>query len=317
MAKNSTLAAGIDTGKKVLDVALSRGEDRLRVDNTPSGWDELAGWLKRHRVRRVGIEASGAYEQGVVAALRQKKFIVIVFQPMQVRGYAIFTLKRAKNDRIDARLIALCAEAQTEIKAPPAQCFQGFCEHLTLIEQIEEDIARMKTRLEAFRNERLREQLVADIKRLKAWRRVELKLLRAAIEREDGLGPKLALIESVPGIAERTAIALLVRMPEIGTLSREQAAALAGLAPYDDDSATYTGVRHIAGGRGRLRKSLYAAALPAAFQWNPNLVALYQRLIAKNKSHKSALIACARKLLIYANTVVARGTPWLEARASN
>lgn len=311
MGKHSILAAGIDTGKEALDVALSSGEARLRVDNTVDGWAELATWLKRHRVKRVGIEASGGYERGVVAALRQKGFAVIVFQPIQVRAYATFTLKRAKNDRIDATLIALCAAAKEEVREPIDPRFQAFCEHLTLIEQIEEDIARAKTRLEAFRDERLRELVNGEIKRLKAWRRSELKQLRAAIESEDGLAHKLELIESIPGIAERTAIAVLVRMPEVGTLSREKAAALAGLAPYDDQSGKRDGERHIAGGRARLRRSLFAAALPAAFHWNPNLIHLYRRLIGAGKSHKRALIACARKLLIYANAVVARGTPWI------
>jgi transposase len=116
----------------------------------------------------------------------------------------------------------------------------------------------------------------------------------------------------VPGIGERTALALIIRMPELGQLSREEAAALAGLAPYDDDSGKHRGPRHIAGGRARLRRSLYAAALPAAFRWNRALIDLYRRLHAKGRSHKAALIACARKLVVYANTVVARGTPWLE-----
>jgi transposase len=83
------------------------------------------------------------------------------------------------------------------------------------------------------------------------------------------------------------------------------------LAPFDDDSGTHRGQRHIAGGRSRLRRSLYAAALPAAFQWNPALTALYARLAARGKSHKRVLVACARKLLVYANTVVQRGTPWV------
>ena len=83
-------------------------------------------------------------------------------------------------------------------------------------------------------------------------------------------------------------------------------------APFDDDSGTHKGQRHIAGGRGRLRRSLFAAALPAAFRWNKALVALYARLTASGKAHNAALIACARKLLIYANTVVQRGTPWTE-----
>jgi transposase len=105
-------------------------------------------------------------------------------------------------------------------------------------------------------------------------------------------------------------------MPEIGRVSREQVAALAGLAPFDDDSGDLVGLRHIEGGRERLRKSLYTAALPAAFYWNPQLKMFYRRLTAGGKAHKLALVACARKLLIYANTVVERGTPWTAVRAS-
>ena len=86
---------------------------------------------------------------------------------------------------------------------------------------------------------------------------------------------------------------------------------MAGLAPFDDDSGKHKGERHIAGGRDRLRRSLYAAALPASFRWNAALIALYRRLIARGKTHKLALVACARKLIIYANTVVQRGTPWI------
>ena len=102
----------------------------------------------------------------------------------------------------------------------------------------------------------------------------------------------------------------------IGRLSREQAAALAGLAPYADDSGERVGVRHIAGGRERLRKALYGAALAAAFRWNRQLKIIYRRLTAAGKPHKVALIACARKLLVYANAVVARAAPWTSAGAA-
>jgi transposase len=121
---------------------------------------------------------------------------------------------------------------------------------------------------------------------------------------------------SVPGIGERTAIAIVLRLPELGHIGRE-AAALAGLAPFDDDSGRHKGQRHIAGGRARLRRSLYAAALPAACRWNPALAALYARLIQAGKPHKLALVACARKLLIYANTLVTRGTAWTERPAQS
>ena len=142
-----------------------------------------------------------------------------------------------------------------------------------------------------------------------------LRIVRQ-LRAHDDLARRLDLVLSVPGIGERTALALVIRMPELGRVSREEAAALAGLAPFDDDSGTHKGQRHIAGGRGRLRRSLFAAALPAAFRWNKALVDLYARLTARGKAHNAALIACARKLLIYANTVVARGTPWTERAAT-
>lgn len=312
MTEHTIEAAGIDTGKSTLDVALANGLPGVQAGNDAAGHRKLASWLHAKSVERVGIEASGGYERTVVAHLRKAGFTVIVFQPIQVRAFATYRQQRAKNDRIDATLIATCTAAATAVKDAPDPRLEAFAEPLTLIEQIEEDIARTKTRLEAFRDRRHRDLLGAEIKRLKAWRMAEIKHLVAELRRHRDLARRLELIESVPGIGQRTALALLVRMPELGTLSREQAAALAGLAPFDDDSGKRHGVRRIAGGRTRLRKSLYAAALPAAFQWNPALVSLYRRLTQDGKPHKLALVACARKLVIFANTVVARGTPWIE-----
>ncbi len=148
-----------------------------------------------------------------------------------------------------------------------------------------------------------------EIKRFRGLFKTELKALLAAIRRHRDLSERLDLIASVDGIALRTATAILVRLPEIGRISREQAAALAGLAPYDNDSGERDGARHIAGGRQRLRNSLYGAAFAASFHWNAELIELYKRLIAAGKEHKVALVACTRKLLIFANAVVARGTP--------
>ena len=310
MAKRTTICAGIDTGKRKLDIAVDGSSEQLQIDNTPEGYKMLLVWLRRHRVKRIGIEASGGYEQAVVTELRRKRFVVVVFQPAQVRAYAKFHLQRAKNDKIDAALIAACTAAVKTIHAPPDPRLLPFAEHLTTIDQIKEDISRLKNRLETCRNPRFRQTWKEDIARLEKREKIELKALVAAIRQHRDLAERLDLINSVDGIGLPTAVAILVRMPEIGRISREQAAALAGLAPYDDDSGKYAGARHIDGGRDRLRRSVYTAALPASFRWNPQLIALYQRLIAAGKGHKCALIACARKLLIFANTVVARGTPW-------
>ena len=156
----------------------------------------------------------------------------------------------------------------------------------------------------------------ADIKRLQTRRAAELKRLMASLRAHADLANRFDLVLSIPGIAERTALALVLRMPELGQLSREEAASLVGLAPFVHQSGKHKGETHIGGGRARLRRSLYAAAQPASFFWNPALKALYARLIARGKSHKSAIVACARKLLIFANTVVQRGTPWIAAGAA-
>ncbi len=312
MTKHSRKVAGIDISKAVLDVATNIGEAELQCDNNEAGHRQLVTWLRHEGIELVGLEASGGYERRVVAHLRAAGFTVRVLQPIQVRAFATFCLQRAKNDKIDARLIAVCTAAKPSNRAAPDPRFDALAERLTLLEQIEEDMARAKTRREAFHNQRHRDLIDAEIKRLRAWRAAEIRLLLTELRRHKDLAHRLALIESVPGIGIRTALAVLIRMPEIGKLSREQIAALAGLAPFDQDSGTHHGRRRIAGGRKRLRKSLYAAALPAAFRWNPALIDLYRRLINDKKTHKAALIACARKLLIFANAVVARGTPWIK-----
>jgi transposase len=310
MAKRITICAGIDTGKRKLDVALAGSSERTQVDNTPEGYVELQEWLRRHKVKRVGIEASGGYEQAVVAELRRNRLVVVVFQPAQVRAYAEFQLQRAKNDKLDAALIAACTAAVKKIHPAPDPRLQPFAEHLTMIDQITEDIARLKNRLESCRNAQVQKLWKEDIARLAKRERVELKALAVAIREHHDLAERLDLINSIDGIGLKTAIIVLVRMPEIGQITREQAAALSGLAPYDDDSGNHVGFRHIAGGRERLRRALFNAALPASFRWNPQLIAFYGKLTRAGKEHKRALIACARKLLIFANTVVARGTPW-------
>jgi transposase len=312
MMKTSIAVAGIDTAKDKLDIAIHGQGSHWRVENTLQGWRRLRSELAKAGIVRVGIEATGGYERGVVRHLQAAGFTVLVLQPIQVRAFARVHLRRAKNDALDAVLIAACAATMNEPRIAPDQRLTELADLLTFIEQIEEDIARLKIRLEHIGEPRLRRMVLTDIARLKARRLAQLRFIAKRLRAHHDLAARLELVLSVPGIGERTALALIIRMPELGQISREEASALAGLAPFDDDSGKHKGQRHICGGRGRLRRSLYAAALPAAFRWNKSLISLYGRLIARGKAHNAALIACARKLLIYANTVVARGTPWLD-----
>jgi len=316
MTNTNITTAGIDTSKAKLDVAVHNRTERWQVANTLSGWRVLATNLAKAAVTRVGIEATGGYERGVVEHLRAAGFtVLVVLQPIQVKAFGRVHLRRAKNDDLDAALIAACTATLDKPKIAPDPRLAELARNLTFLEQIEEDIARFKTRLEHIDELRLRRLVISDIARLKARRAAQIRDIAKHLRGHDDLAKRLALVLSIPGIGERTALALIIRMPELGQIGREEAAALAGLAPFDDDSGQHRGQRHIAGGRGRLRRSLFAAALPAAFRWNKALIVLYARLIAKGKVHNAALVACARKLLIYANTVVQRGTPWTEKAA--
>lgn len=312
MTDLSICSAGIDVSKAKLDVAVYPGGAQACVDYTAEGLKELDCFLERHGVRRVGFEATGGYEWRLLLHLRPKAAIQAArFQPVQVKAFARSRLRRAKNDRLDALLIAAFTASLPEMPALPHPGMDGLTGHLTYIEQIEDRTAALKTMLEACLDARIRKLHQADIKTLEKRRARELQRLMASLDALPDMADKLKLLTSIPGIGERTAVALLVRMPELGNLSREQAAALAGVAPYDNDSGARSGKRSIAGGRQRLRKSLFLAAFSAA-QWNPALKAFYLRLKARGKHHLAAVIATARKLVILANSILARGTPWTE-----
>ncbi|WP_166297397.1 IS110 family transposase [Bradyrhizobium sp. 2S1] len=312
MTQTSTRTAGIDTSKSKLDVAVHGRTEHWQVANSLAGWRILTTKLAEADVSRIGIEATGGYERGAVEHLRAAGFTVLVLQPIQVKAFGRVHLRRAKNDVLDAVLIAACAAAIEQVRDAPDPRLAELAEHLTFLEQIEDDIKRCKTRLEHIDQPALRRLVLGDIARLKARRLAQIRYLARQLRAHRDLAARLDLVLSIPGIGERTALALLIRMPELGRVSREEAAALAGLAPFDNDSGQHKGQRRIAGGRARLRRSLFAAALPAAFRWNKALIVLYTRLTAAGKAHNAALIACARKLLIYANTVIQRGTPWRE-----
>ena len=303
-------AGGVDVGKRWLDAAVSDDGEVCRCVNSDAGREELIGFFRRHGVCRVGVEASGGYEFEIVAAMRGAGLDVEVFQPAQVRAYARFLNQRAKTDRIDARLIAQCAAARRESRSAPDARLADFAEQLTYIEQIDEDIARLRTRLDRYRDRRLIEMMQEEITRLKARRRKELRCLRAAVVMHADLARRLDLLVSIEGVGERTALCLLIRMPELGALTNAQAGALAGMAPITRQSGSWQGERRVEGGRARVAKALFAAAQAAAQRWNRQLVELYRRLKEKGKHHNVAVVACARKLITFANAVLKRQERW-------
>ncbi len=208
--------------------------------------------------------------QWVIGGVAGIAFVLLL---LLVGFFAVFMLLRPKHDRIDAALIAKCAALYETLREAPDPRLEPLAETLTLIDQLGEDIARWKTRREGFHQAEQRDWASTEIKRLIRMRDRERRRLIRTIRSHDDLARRLDLMLSVPGVAEPTALTLVIRMPELGHLTREQVAALAGLAPYDHDSGRFKGQRRIAGGRARVRKALYAAAFPATQRWNPQLVA--------------------------------------------
>ena len=305
-----TVTGGIDTGKKRLSLGFWPRGERYAFDNGPQGFAKIAAILKGAGVRRVGIESTSVYHLAVADYLRAEGFEVVVLQPSKVKAFARLQGVKAKSDAPDSELVAGAAAAQERVYAPHAAEIALFAEHLTYIEQCEDNCSRLKTQLERFKNPDLIAKKRKEIALAKLAIRRELKDLEQAVRHYPELSLLLDLAVSVPGLGMRTALTLIIRMPELGTLGREKAASLLGVAPFDDDTADHKGVRRIQGGRAKARKAVFMAAFSGAMRHNDWLRKIYLRRIAAGTTHTRAVIACARKLIGLLDAIFARKTPW-------
>ncbi len=309
--KTSTKCGGIDVGKHWLDAAVHGAPQSLRVKRDEAGLGQLMCWLQGQGVGRVGLEASGGYE-GLVIEVLQDSFEVVVHQPLEVRLFAKLKRLRAKNDRLDAHLIAASTAQVDAVKACADRRLRELAERLTAYEQVSDQLAQLRTFMEHVRLKDVEQALRGQIGSLV---RLKTKLaadVRKGIVAHDDLKARYRLLLSLPGVGPIVAASLVVRMPELGQMKRGQAAALIGVAPYDRDSGNMKGQRVIAGGRRRPRRQLYMAALSAK-RWDPSLKAFASRLTDRGKNAKAVIVAVMRKLIEVANLVLARGTPWTSA----
>ena len=305
---SSTTIAGIDVGKHRLDVALHGSGDEIQLDNSPDGLADLLAWLRARNVIRVGLEATGGYERAVRASLEAAGLQVVVHQPIEVRLFARLKRRRAKTDRLDARLIA-AATAQVEtVKAAQDPRLPALAEHLSAYEQVSDQAAQLKTFLESLTLAELVTPIRAQIRALAQLKARLLAMILRQIKAEPDLLERFRLLLSLPGVGPVVAASLVIRMPELGGLRRGQAAALVGVAPFACESGQSKGLRRIAGGRARPRRLLYLAALSAK-RCDPSLKAFAQSLQARGKASK-VVVAVMRKLIEAANLVLHRQQPW-------
>ncbi len=311
MAQNGLVVAGIDIAKDKADVSIRALSQRQTFPSTAEGRRQLISWLRKHRVTKAVMEASGGYERQWARVLRQKDIEVRIVDPKRVRHFARSAGRLAKNDVIDADTIAWFAEIFGEA---PSQAHDAARERLQQMVNARQGLLDMKTMLSNKVDQDVPEPVQKSHARLLKSIVVELANLEAAITAMIKVTPHFAklaeIIESVPGLAATTSAGLIAAMPELGQVSNKVAAALLGVAPYDDDSGKRQGERQIKGGRRKVRNLFYMACLGAATRHNPVLKAFYRRLIAKGKKPKVALVACMRKLIVILNIMVAHGEKW-------
>lgn len=303
---------GIDVSKVGLDACLWPEGEVRSFANDPQGLRDLVGWLRRCKPQAVGFEASGGYERALLAALCKADLPARRVNPVRLRQFARAAGVLAKNDRIDAAIIArFCAALpQREVRHDPA--LEALAELVTARRQLVEERTRCSNQASQTSITMLKRIAAQRIKRLAA----EIALVEAEIARRIAANPELAqrqaIIGSVPGVGATTAATLIAFMPELGSMNARQAAALIGVAPFDCESGTYKGKRRILGGRKPPRDALYMAALVASRKNKP-LAAVYQRMCNAGKPPKLALVAIMRKLITTLNAMIRNNQTWLNA----
>ncbi|MCA1604697.1 MAG: IS110 family transposase [Acidobacteria bacterium] len=299
--KEEVVYVGVDVAKAHLDVAY--GEESWRVTNDVAGRSALVKRLSQIAgLVQVICEASGGYERGLLQALQGGEIKVSLVQATRVRQYARASGVLAKTDSIDARVLCRFGQAiRPQASATPKP-------HQEKLREVENQRRHLSRLLVAEQNRTAQltdKALLCLSKRLltqiqKQIAQIDL-LLQQLIAQSPELCAKARKLTAFVGVGPRTAALLLAQMPELGELNRRQAAALAGLAPFNRDSGTARGKRAIFGGRRAVRCGLYMAALVAT-RHNPILAEFYQRLRAAGKPPKLALTATMRKLLVALNS---------------
>jgi transposase len=304
---------GIDVSKLNLDLyVLADGQSR-RLANTAAGHAELVRWLKSLGVKVAVMEDSGGYEQTIARALQQAGFDVRIVDPKRVRHFAKAAGRLAKNDRIDARMIAefgavFAVTQRCEIAPDPKRdhlaglvaARQALIDHQT----------GLRNQISAAPAGAARQALTATLKPIGAAIKKLDRLIAAAIAEHPPFAALAARLGTVPGLGPVAISAIIAWLPELGRLGRRALAALVGIAPFDDDSGKRAGQRYIQGGRCKLRNVFYMAGMGAATRHNPVLNAYYTGLIERGKLPKVAIVACMRKLLTILNAMVAQQKDW-------
>ena len=301
---------GIDVSKHWLDIHVLPSNERLRVCNNCQGIRQLKRWITRFDLALVVVEATGKWHRDVQRSLAASAIRVAPVDPFRVRMFAKADGILAKTDRLDAKVLASFAAVMTPPVRPPAP--QALAELAELM-AARMSAVKIQTMLKNERSAATFKLVQRHLDRRIERGDTEIAALDAAmlerIQADEGLARRYAILTSIPSFGFVTAAVLIACLAELGSIGAKTSAMLAGLAPIADQSGTREGVRVIFGGRARVRRVLYLAALSAT-RFNADMRAFYRRLRANGKPPKVALIAVARKLVVLANTLISENRLW-------
>jgi transposase len=308
---------GIDVCKDHLDAHVRPANLSRRFDNSADGVAELVDWIKANApgLQRVVFESTGVYQKAAVGALLAEDLPAVVVNARQVRDFAKGHGMLAKTDAIDAAILARFGQDVVTVVRPLES--REILEFRQLYDrrlQLVHLLAIEKNRLHAAQaglvdSRKVKKSLDGVIAFLKRQIADLEKRMDAIVESSETFRAKNDILQSIIGIGPQISRTLLVHLPELGQRSRQNIAALVGLAPFADDSGSKSRTRHIRGGRGKVRVGLYQAAI-TAIRSCPQMKAFYRGLLQRNKAKKVAIIAVARKLLVLANALIRTMTPY-------
>jgi transposase len=302
--------AGIDVSQETLDAHVFPSEDFLQVPNTAQGIRQLKRFLIRYDLSLVVVEATGKWHRAVRRSLFADHFPVAEVDPYKVRMFARAQGVLAKNDRLDARVLAQFAAVMTPSVRPPLP------ENMEELSELVRARASAVAEQTALKNQHgtaassfLRHHFKLRIARAgKDIQALDAEIL-TRIKADEALARRYTILTSMPGVGFVVAATFIANLTELGTCSEKAIAKLAGLAPHDDDSGKHRGPRVIWGGRADVRRAAYLAGFTAV-RHNPDLKAMFERMIAAGKPFKVAVIAAARKIVILANILISQDRKW-------
>ena len=307
---------GIDVSKQHLDAARHPTGETLRVDNTRKGHSALLRWIgDPGRVQRVVFESTGPYHRSLEDRLSAQGLPVAKVNPRQARRFAEAIGTLAKTDRVDALMLArFGALLEPIVQAAPTACQIQLCELVAARRALVKDRTATLNRLQMLSIQILKRHAQHRLRQIAAQIISIERELETLISTDPVLVRRHQVLKSIPGLGATTAHTLLATMPELGTLEEGQAASLAGLAPMTRESGTWRGKSTIRGGRGGLRQALYMPAL-VAMRFNPDIKRVYERLVARGKHAKVAIVAAMRKLIVLANALIRDDRIWTPRSA--